>query len=107
MKNIKQEDFDDIINKDELTVVDFFATWCMPCRMLKPILEKIEQERKDIKFYELDVQECEQIAMRYRIFSVPTIVCFKNGKKIDSLVGANPYEDVLAFLDRAANTNVD
>ena len=107
MKHIKQEEFDEIINRDELTVIDFFATWCMPCRMLKPILEKIESERKDIKFYELDVQESEEIAMRYRIFSVPTIVCFRNGKKIDNLVGANPYDEVVAFLDRVNATKLD
>lgn len=106
MKHIKQDEFDDLINRDELTVVDFFAVWCMPCRMLKPILEKVENETK-VGIYELDVQESEQIAMRYRIFSVPTIVCFKKGKKIDSLVGANPYEDVLAFIKRANETEVE
>ncbi len=107
MKQIKQDEFDDVINSENLTVIDFFATWCMPCRMLHPILEKIEEELKDVKFYQVDVQESEPIAMRYRIFSVPTLVCFKNGKKIDSMVGANPYEDVLAFIDRAKNTNID
>ncbi len=100
MKHLIQEDFDDLINRDELTVIDFSATWCMPCRMLKPILEKIETQ-SNITIYEMDVQESEAIAMRYRIFSVPTLVCFKKGKKIDSLVGANPYEEVLAFIDRA------
>lgn len=107
MKHIKQDEFDDIINQDEMSVIDFYASWCMPCRMLRPILEKIEEENKDVKIYEVDVQESEQIAMRYRIFSVPTIVCFKKGKKIDSLVGANPYEDVLNFLKQAQATEVD
>ncbi len=106
MKHIVQDEFDDLINRDELTVIDFFATWCMPCRMLRPILEKIETET-NINIYEMDVQESEQIAMRYRIFSVPTLVCFKKGKKIDSLVGANPYEEVEAFIKRSNETEVE
>ena len=106
MKHLKHDEFDEIINRDELTVVDFSATWCMPCRMLRPILEKLEKEQ-GVSVYEVDVQESEQIAMRYRIFSVPTIVCFKKGKKIDNLVGANPYDEVLDFINRAKLTEVE
>ena len=78
MKAITEQTFDDIINGDQLTVVDFSATWCMPCRMLKPILEKVETKMPEFAFYNLDVDDEEEIAKRFRIFSVPTIVCFKN-----------------------------
>lgn len=104
MKHIKQEEFDDAINSEKLSVVEFFATWCMPCRMLKPIMEKIEGQKKSISFYEIDVEESEEIAKRYRIFSVPTVVCFKGGKKIDSIVGLNTYDDMLSFIVRCDKT---
>ena len=106
MKHIVEKEFDDIINQDKMTVVEFFATWCMPCRMLKPIMEKIEASKKSITFCELDVEESEEIAKRYRIFSVPTVVCFRSGKKIDSIVGLNSHEEMLAFINRCDKTEV-
>ena len=92
-------DFDELINADNLTVVDFSATWCMPCRMLKPILERVTERFEDVDFFEVDIDENEEIAKRYRIFSVPTLVCFRNGKKIDSLVGLNSYDDIVEFIE--------
>ena len=99
-------DFDELINRDTLTVVDFSATWCMPCRMLKPILERVTEVFDDIDFFEIDIDDNEEIAKRYRIFSVPTLVCFKSGKKIDSLVGLNSYEDIVEFIDNADNAEI-
>ena len=99
-------DFDELINRDTLTVVDFSATWCMPCRMLKPILERVTEDFDDIDFFEIDIDDNEEIAKRYRIFSVPTLVCFKSGKKIDSLVGLNSYEDIVEFIDNADNAEI-
>ena len=91
--------FDDLINSDELTVIDFSATWCMPCRMLKPIFERVAEKCSDVNFYNVDIDENEEIAKRYRIFSVPTLVCFRNGKKLDSLVGLNSFEEIVEFID--------
>lgn len=99
-------DFDDLINRDTLTVVDFSATWCMPCRMLKPILERVTEVFDDIDFFEIDIDDNEEIAKRYRIFSVPTLVCFKSGKKIDSLVGLNSYDDIVEFINNADNAEI-
>ena len=103
MDSANNLEFDDIINSDELTVIEFSATWCMPCRMLKPIIEKVAETFNDVTFYNLDVDENEEIAKRYRIFSVPTIVCFRSGKMIDSLVGLEPYENLVDFVERCAN----
>ena len=75
--------------------------------VLKPILEKAENKFDEFKFFTLDVDDEEEIAKRYRIFSVPTVVCFKNGKKIDSLVGLNPYDDVIDFITRCNETKID
>lgn len=99
-------DFDDLINNETLTVIDFSATWCMPCRMLKPILERVTEQFDNVDFYEIDIDENEEIAKRYRIFSVPTLVCFKSGKKIDSLVGLNSYDDIVEFINNAENVEL-
>lgn len=107
MDEITEIDFDEVINDNNLTIVDFSATWCMPCRMLRPILERVEEKILDVNFCSLDIDESEDIAKRYRIFSVPTIVAFRNGKKIDSLVGLNSYDDVVAFVERCKRAKLE
>ncbi len=107
MDIVNEENFDDIINRKTLTVVDFSASWCMPCRMLKPILERVAEKLDNIDFYNLDIDESEDIAKRYRVFSVPTIICFKEGKKVDSMVGLNSYDDVMEFILRCEKTDVN
>ncbi len=105
MRVINSNNFDEIINSEQMTVVDFSATWCMPCRMLKPILERVEEKLPEIPFYNLDIDDSEDIAKRYRIFSVPTVVCFRAGKKIDSIVGLNSFDDMLNFVSRCTYMN--
>ncbi len=103
MEVLNSTNFDDAIASKTLSVVDFSATWCMPCRMLKPIMEKVSEQHKDINVYNVDIDESEEIAKRFRIFSVPTIICFKNGEKIDSMVGLNPYDDIVEFINKCNN----
>ncbi len=98
MDSVTELDFEDIIDNEELTIIDFSATWCMPCRMLAPILEQVADKMPNVNFYNLDIDENEEIAKRYRIFSVPTLLAFKEGKVIDSLVGLNSYDEVLSFV---------
>lgn len=100
MLELNKKNFEETISSKDLVVVDFFATWCMPCRMLKPILEKVEKAVPSAKFCSLDIDLCEEIAKNYRIFSVPTLVCFKEGKVIDSLVGLCSFDEVLEFVTR-------
>ena len=107
MEQIKTENFDEIINNEQLTVVDFSATWCMPCRMFKPIIERLSTKITDVKFFNLDIDNCEEIAKRYRIFSVPTIVCFKAGKKIDSMVGLSSADDIETFIDNCKRAKIE
>lgn len=102
MDSVTELDFEEIISNEELTIIDFSATWCMPCRMLAPILEQVADKLTDVNFYNLDIDENEDIAKRYRIFSVPTLVAFKQGKVIDSLVGLNSYDEVMNFVRRCA-----
>ncbi len=106
MDSVSELDFEEIINNEDLTIIDFSATWCMPCRMLAPILEQVADKIDTVSFYNLDIDDNEDIAKRYRIFSVPTLLAFKQGKMIDSLVGLNSYEEVYDFVKRCEATDV-
>ncbi|KAG6907471.1 hypothetical protein DXG01_008807 [Tephrocybe rancida] len=85
------KDFTEIINGDKPVVIDFWATWCGPCRFISPILEKLSenQEFADIGFYKVDVDDQEQIAQEVGIKAMPTFMVFHKGNKINELVGAN------------------
>ena len=99
MDSVNEFDFDEIIGGEDLTIIDFSATWCMPCRLLAPILEQVADERTDVNFYNLDIDDNEDIAKRYRIFSVPTLMAFRNGEMIDSLVGLNTFDEIMEFIE--------
>lgn len=75
-------------NNDKLVVVDFFATWCMPCQMLTPILSEISEKYDGkVEFYKVNVDENQDAAMRYGVESVPTLIFFKDGKEVERQVG--------------------
>ena len=107
MDIINEENFDKTIKNQNLVIIDFFATWCMPCRMLSPIMERVEKAMQDVKFYSVDIDEGEEISKRYRIFSVPTLVAFRDGKKVDSLVGLNSYDDIIEFVNRCKTADIN
>ena len=87
MKILQENEFDKAIEKG-IVLVDFFANWCGPCRMMAPILESVEEELDyKINFYKIDVDECENIAKRYGIMSIPTIIIFRDGEIIEKNVG--------------------
>ena len=83
--------FDDLLVSEKLVIVDFWATWCGPCRMLTPILDEVEEEMADrITVVKVNVDDADEIAMRYRIMSIPTLIFFKGGQMVDRTVGAMP-----------------
>lgn len=92
----KNEDFNEMIN-DELVIVDFFATWCGPCRMLSPVLEEIQDKYKIVK---VDIDESNDLAKKYGVMSVPTIIKFKNGKEIDKNIGFLPKEELINWIEK-------
>ena len=106
MDSLSELNFQDIIKNHDLTIIDFSATWCMPCRMMAPILEDVADVMTNVSFYNLDIDENEDIAKRYRIFSVPTLMAFKSGKVIDSLVGLNSFDEILEFVQRCEVTEI-
>ena len=83
--------FDGLLESETLVIVDFWATWCGPCRMLSPLLDEVEEEMADkVTVVKVNVDDADEIAMRYRIMSIPTLIFFKDGKMVDRTVGAMP-----------------
>lgn len=89
--------------KEGVTVVDFFATWCGPCKMLAPVLEELESDRSDFKIVKVDIDKEEALARSYGVMSVPTLILFKDGKEIAKKVGFMPKE----LLNNWINENRD
>lgn len=88
MKYINKDNFEEeVLKNNKLVMVDFFATWCGPCQMLTPVLEKISKERNDVEIMKLDIDQNTELAIRYGVEVVPTIKFFKNGSLVNSLEG--------------------
>ena len=83
--------FDELLQEEKLVIVDFWATWCGPCRMLSPLPDEVEAEMADkVEVVKVNVDDADEIAMRFRIMSIPTLLFFKNGQMVDRSVGAMP-----------------
>jgi thioredoxin 1 len=86
--------------KEGMVLVDYFAEWCSPCKMVSPILEEISKERNDIAIVKVNVDDNQQIAMDYGVQSIPTLMLFRDGQKQDSMIGALPKTALNKFLDK-------
>ena len=96
---ITKENFEnEVIKADKPVLIDFWASWCGPCRMVSPIIDEIAAERTDIKVGKVNVDEQQELATQFSIMSIPTIVVVKDGKVANQSVGARPKEDILAIL---------
>ncbi len=87
--------YNKIKNSDKLVVIDFFATWCGPCKMLTPIFESLSNEMSDkVDFGKIDIDRSLEVAQEFNIVSVPTMIIFKNGKMVEKMVGFTPKEQL-------------
>ncbi|KAG0683998.1 mitochondrial thioredoxin [Pichia californica] len=84
------EDFRNTVLKSPIAFVDFYATWCGPCKMIAPYVDKFSEMHKTVDFYKVDVDEASDIAVHYGISSMPTFLVIKQGKVVDKIIGANP-----------------
>lgn len=97
--HINQNNFqEEVLNSEKPVLLDFWAPWCGPCRMVAPIVEEIAGERSDIKVGKVNVDEQPDLAGRFGVMSIPTLVVMKNGKIVRQAMGARPKSQILAML---------
>lgn len=98
MKNIKSVDeFKKILSENKKVVVDFYADWCGPCKMMSPMFEAAATEVKDVVFIKLNVDELQSIAQEFEISSIPTMILFKDGKLFEQSSGFMPKDKIVSF----------
>jgi|TARA_B100000282_G_C31371828_1_gene327080 thioredoxin 1 len=100
IKNLDVNNFDNEISQsNKLVLVDFWAEWCAPCKALTPILEEISQENEKVQVAKVNLDENQDLAMKYSIRSIPTLLLFKDGQLLDTKVGFAPKTDLVEWLD--------
>lgn len=101
--NINKHNFqDEIMNSDKPVLLDFWASWCGPCRMVSPVVDEIAAERSDIKVGKVNVDEQPELAGQFGVMSIPTLVVIKNGKIVNQAIGAMPKSAILELLQGEA-----
>ena len=98
--HITKDNFEELVLKsDKKVLLDFWATWCGPCKMIAPIVEEIAEENEQIVVGKIDVDEETPLAIQFGVTSIPTLVLMENGQKIDQLIGYRPKADILTFIE--------
>lgn len=99
--HITKDNFEaEVLKSDKPVLLDFWAAWCGPCRMVAPVLDEIAKERSDVKIGKINVDEERELAGSFNVMSIPTLVVMKDGKVAEMTVGARPKEELLKLLDR-------
>lgn len=100
MKIVNTQEFNELMN-EKAVLVDFFATWCGPCKMLSPVLESVAEKMKDkVTFVKVDVDRSPDLAAKFGVMSVPTMIMFKNGRQVDAFSGYMLEANLMANIER-------
>ena len=101
VKKLDTQNFaDEVLNTSGTVLVDFYADWCGPCKMVSPVVDEIAEERTDIVVGKANVDESAALAKQYKVMSIPTLIVFKDGKESTRLIGYSPKEEILAALGK-------
>jgi len=100
VKNVTDGNFEEFIKSNDVAVIDCWAAWCGPCRMLSPVIEALAREQKDVAFGKLNVDENRATPMKYGIMSIPTLLYFKDGQLVDKTIGALPKRSIEDKLEK-------
>ena len=97
--HITKENFDsEVLHSDKKVLIDFWASWCGPCKMVSPIIDEIASEQDAVKICKVNVDEQPELAQAFGVMSIPTLVVIENGKIVDQAIGARPKADILALI---------
>ncbi|MBQ6495176.1 MAG: thioredoxin [Bacilli bacterium] len=101
VKKIEEKDFKEVINnKEKKVLVDCYADWCGPCRMLSPIIDELASEIDSCEFYKLNVDDAEEVSREYGIMSIPTVLIFKDGKEVAKSIGLKTKEELKEIIEK-------
>ncbi len=101
LKHVNENNFEqEILQNEKVVLVDFYADWCGPCKMVAPILEKMASENENFDIAKINVDENQSLAMQYRIMSIPNMLVFKNGEVVDEIIGFSPETTILDLINK-------
>jgi thioredoxin 1 len=100
VQDVTDGSFEEFIQSNKIAVIDCWAAWCMPCRMLSPVIEELAQEQKGVTFGKLNVDHNRATPMKFGVMSIPTLLYFKNGQLVDKTIGALPKTAIKNRLEK-------